>query len=82
MVTGGTTVMPGLLSRLESDLNKCAVKLGVNNILQVYSDSHRQFAAWIGASILSSFSTFGQFIVTKQQYEENGGASLILKKAI
>jgi actin-related protein len=74
-------MMPGLIQRMDIELKKIA-KDPVS-IMQVYSDSHRKYASWIGASMLSSFSTFGQFVVTRSQYEDNGatGASMILNKA-
>jgi actin beta/gamma 1 len=81
VITGGTSMMPGLVQRMDIELKKAAKD--PSSLMQVYSDSHRKYAAWIGGSMLSSFSTFGQFIITRSQYEENGatGASMILNKA-
>ena len=74
-------MMPGLIERMDIELKKI-VKDPVG-MMQVYNDSHRKYAAWIGGSMLSSFSTFGQFVVTRSQYEDSGanGASMILNKA-
>jgi actin-related protein len=42
--------------------------------------SQRKFAAWAGASILSSFDTYHKHLkITKQAWEENPKAMLTIK---
>ena len=80
VLTGGTSLISGLAGRLESEINMYASKMGVSNVVEVYSDSHKEYASWIGASMLGTFSTFGQLKVDKAEYEENEAA--IMKKVI
>jgi actin len=51
-------------------IEKCDPDLRINlynNI--VLAGPHRGHAAWIGGSMLSSFSTFSQMTITKDEYD-------------
>ena len=53
--------------------------------INVYADLHRKYSAWIGGSMLASFSTFTDMTIKREEYEntaENERDSLILKKTI
>lgn len=41
--------------------------------------TERQYAAWLGGSILSSLGTFHQLWFSRQEYEEHG-SSILLRK--
>lgn len=76
VVTGGTSVIPGLCDRLLNELNKSFPALK----FRVLSSGHqreRQYQAWLGGSILSSLGTFHQLWVGKKEYEEVGAERLL-----
>lgn len=53
--------------------------------IYVFADLHRKNAAWIGGSMLSSFSTFRDMCITREDYEANPEADrsqIILKRSI
>ena len=53
--------------------------------INVYADLHRKYAAWIGASMIGSFSTFSDMTIKKEEYDNTldiEKPSLILKKTI
>lgn len=69
VLSGGTTMYPGLSERLGKELVKmvpAAMKV------KVVSAEERKYSVWIGGSILSSLSTFQSSWVTKKEYEETG----------
>ncbi|TPX34191.1 hypothetical protein SmJEL517_g03056 [Synchytrium microbalum] len=71
ILTGGNTLIPGLLDRLQTMLSR----MPGNGKVRVSASSQpveRKFGAWIGGSILSSLGTFHQLWVAKREYEENG----------
>lgn len=55
VLSGGTTVIPGLSDRLAKELNSLA-PLGVR--VKVVAPPERKYSVWIGGSILASLSTF------------------------
>eukprot|EP00826_Nyctotherus_ovalis_P010700 TRINITY_DN12809_c0_g1_i1.p1 TRINITY_DN12809_c0_g1~~TRINITY_DN12809_c0_g1_i1.p1 ORF type:complete len:365 (+),score=93.87 TRINITY_DN12809_c0_g1_i1:74-1168(+) len=63
VLAGGSTLLKGLRQRLAAEF------AGAN--LEVLAETRRQHAAWIGASMLSSFSTFSEMRVTVCEYKEN-----------
>lgn len=62
-LVGGSTLLAGLRERLQGEF------AGTN--LEVRADTRRRHAAWTGASMLSSFSTFSEMRVTASEYKEN-----------
>ena len=75
-------MIPGMLPTMDIELKKSVKEPMAEFELKVFSDSHRKYASWIGGSMLASFSTFNQFIVTKQNFDDAGpNASIIMKKA-
>ena len=73
IVTGGSSLMPGLVERLHSELYTVIPGSKIK-ISAPGSTTERKYSAWIGGSILSSLGTFHQLWVSKQQYEEMGTA--------
>jgi len=71
VVSGGTTMYPGLADRLNKeliDLASSATKV------KVIAPPERKYSVWIGGSILGSLSTFQQMWISKQEYDESGPA--------
>ena len=84
VLAGGSTLMPGFRDRFEDEIIRLAehnAKVDIN----VYADLHRKNAAWIGGSMLASFSTFKDMCITKEEYDntvEMERPQAILKKTI
>ena len=57
VLAGGTTVMQGFKDRFEEDIIRLA-EHNARTDIQVHAGPHRGHAAWIGGSMLASFSTF------------------------
>ena len=67
VMSGGTTMYPGIPERLEKEMVALApAKMKV----KINAPEERKFSVWIGGSILSSLSTFATMWVTKEDYEE------------
>lgn len=84
VLAGGSTLMPGFHERFDYELKSLAMNSTKTDI-NVYADLHRKYAAWIGGSMIASFSTFGDMTIKRDEYEniQDGERShLILKKTI
>lgn len=68
VLSGGTSMISGLEKRLVNEVNK----ISSLNYCHVTAIPDRNFAAWIGGSIISTVSVFQSLWVTKADYEENG----------
>ncbi|KAJ5070114.1 actin [Anaeramoeba ignava] len=69
VLSGGTSMLPGLADRLQKEITQLApqyVKVNITN------PSERKFSVWIGGSMLASLSTFSSMWVTKDEYDESG----------
>lgn len=79
ILTGGTTMFPGLSSRVEKDLKEIYVRdkfdgdaSGLNRVKIFVNDPpRRKHGVFIGASFLANFTPIERWI-SKQAYEENG----------
>jgi actin-related protein len=84
VLTGGSTMLKGLKDRIEfeirSILKKQESKTSDAENMEIFYDSHRRYATWIGGSMLASMSTFNEFKITQQAYREATTKSLVLKK--
>ncbi|KAM3174005.1 hypothetical protein ACTXT7_011415 [Hymenolepis weldensis] len=69
VLSGGSTMFEGLISRLEMEIGRLVSK---NVKVNVIGSEQRNFAAWIGASILGSLNAFNDMIVTREEYAEMG----------
>lgn len=69
VLSGGSTMFEGLISRLEMEIIRQAAK---NVKVKVNGSEKRNFAAWIGASILGSLHAFNEMVITKEEYEDMG----------
>lgn len=69
VVAGGTTLIEGFTRRLQREI-KARAPAGVT--IEVVGSEDRQYAAWIGAAIFASLSTFDSTLVLKADYEDRG----------
>ena len=70
-LAGGTTMFAGFAERLSKELNGMAP---ATMKVKVVAPPERKYLGWIGASILSSLSTFQQMWVTRDEYNDAGPA--------
>jgi actin, other eukaryote len=70
VLSGGNTMFPGLPKRLQEEVVK--QHPGLFTSIKVITNNEPTFAAWSGASVLASLSTFRQSFVTREVYEEYG----------
>nr|POE87185.1 actin [Quercus suber] len=76
VLSGGTTMIPGLADRLAKELSSLAPP-GVR--VRVVAPPERKYSVWIGGSILASLSTFQQMWITKEDYMESGSSIVHMK---
>ncbi|KAI8018736.1 hypothetical protein LOK49_LG04G00073 [Camellia lanceoleosa] len=76
VLSGGTTVIPGMADRLLKELNSLTPP-GVK--VRVIAPPERKYGVWIGGSILASLSTFQQMWITKDEYMESGSSIVHMK---
>lgn len=73
VLCGGTTKLPGMAERLRKELVTCFKVSGIPKLSAVPDCS---LSAWRGGSVLASMSNFESMCVSKQEYEEFGGAAI------
>ncbi|XP_012516427.1 PREDICTED: actin-related protein T1 [Propithecus coquereli] len=69
VLSGGTTLFPGLEERLMKELEQLAPK---GTTIKITASPDRRFSAWIGASMMTSLSSFKQMWVTSEDFKEFG----------
>jgi len=69
VVSGGTTMFPGIAERLEKEYKALAPS---SIEVKISAPPERKYSVWIGGSILSSLSTFEDSWITKDEYDEEG----------
>eukprot|EP01090_Pellita_catalonica_P016433 TRINITY_DN468_c0_g2_i2.p1 TRINITY_DN468_c0_g2~~TRINITY_DN468_c0_g2_i2.p1 ORF type:complete len:258 (-),score=34.43 TRINITY_DN468_c0_g2_i2:223-996(-) len=69
VLSGGSTMFPGIAERLQKELTALAPP-AVS--IKIVAPHDRKYSAWIGGSILASLSTFSQMWVSKEHYSEYG----------
>eukprot|EP01126_Amoeba_proteus_P057650 TRINITY_DN734_c0_g1_i1.p1 TRINITY_DN734_c0_g1~~TRINITY_DN734_c0_g1_i1.p1 ORF type:complete len:388 (-),score=74.84 TRINITY_DN734_c0_g1_i1:88-1251(-) len=70
VLSGGTTMMPGMENRLLKEIQRLVPKC----MVKIIAPPERKFSVWIGGSILASLSSFRSMWLTKHEYEEKGSA--------
>uniref|UniRef100_A0A1I8FF41 Actin-related protein 8 n=1 Tax=Macrostomum lignano TaxID=282301 RepID=A0A1I8FF41_9PLAT len=70
IVSGGSTMADGFVERLTAELTELAPP--GRHPVKLVAPAERDFATWIGGSILASLSTFQERWVSRRQYEEFG----------
>lgn len=84
VLAGGSTLMPGFKERFEDEIIRLAEHNAKTDI-NITADLHRKNAAWIGGSMLASFSTFKDMCISKDDYDQTADVEkshIILKKTI
>lgn len=76
LLSGGTTLIPGLDARLQKDMERFAP---ARMHITVIAPPEREYSAWIGGSTLASLPTFQQMCISKAEYEETA-ATIVHKK--
>jgi actin-related protein len=71
ILSGGTTMFPGLPERLSKEIQKLAPS-ATSSKVKVIAMPERKYSVWIGGSILSSLSNFQVMWITKSEYDESG----------
>ena len=73
ILSGGTTMYDGLADRLKKELQTLAP---AGNEIKLIATTDRKYAVFKGASTLACLSTFNDMMLTKEEYFENGDASI------
>jgi len=69
VLSGGTTMFPGIGERLTADVKALAPqKVDV----KVSANPHRRYIVWMGASIIAQLSSFSKMLIWKSEYDESG----------
>ncbi|XP_013390001.1 uncharacterized protein LOC106158521 [Lingula anatina] len=71
VLSGGTTMLPGLKERLLKELSDM-VPAGVSNSIKISSVEDRKYSVWQGGVVLASLPAFLGMCVNYQEYEECG----------
>jgi len=69
VLSGGTTMFPGIESRLAKEMTLLAP---ASIRVKIVAPPERKYSVWIGGSILTSLSTFQEMWISKDEYEESG----------
>ncbi len=69
VLTGGSTMFPGLEQRLLKELTKLAPP---QTTIRLVSSPNRSSLGWLGGSILASLSTFQMMWISQEEYKESG----------
>ena len=78
VLSGGTTMFPGIAERLAMELTSL-VPPGMKNKIKVVAPPERKYSVWIGGSIMACMSTFQSMWISKAEYDESG-ASIVHRK--
>ncbi len=73
VLSGGSTMFPGLKERLHKELTELVPE---TMEVKIIAPPERRYSVWIGGSILSSLKTFAKLWVTKKEYKEIGPTSV------
>jgi len=75
VLSGGSSMFPGLSNRMQKELEILSPYLE----WKVIAAPERKFSAWIGGAIMASMSTFQRACITKEEYLEHGPSILCRK---
>jgi len=71
VLSGGTTMFPGMAERLTMEVQKLAPQT-MSSKIKVIATPERKYSVWIGGSILSSLNNFQTMWITKAEYDDSG----------
>jgi actin-related protein len=69
VLSGGTTMFPGMKERLQKDMTRLAPS---TKRIKVIAPDERKYSVWRGGSYLASLPAFQDMWVTKEEYHECG----------
>ena len=69
ILSGGSTLFEGIGERLWHNVFPLAP---TGSKVKIFAPNERKYSSWLGASILSSLSTFQTMWITKAEYDESG----------
>ncbi|RLI09076.1 actin, cytoplasmic 2 [Candidatus Bathyarchaeota archaeon] len=72
VLTGGSSLFPGLKERLEKELNTMLADAGLKLTVNIQTPENRQYAVWIGASKLAALPEFQKSWIRRDEYEREG----------
>jgi len=73
VLSGGTTMMPGFSNRMNLGLKDVLREKDISyNSYQVIAEGNRNISSWIGASMVSSMSSFNSVFISREEYNESG----------
>ncbi|RLI11065.1 actin, cytoplasmic 2 [Candidatus Bathyarchaeota archaeon] len=72
VLTGGSSLFPGLKERLEKELNTMLKEAGMNLTVNIITPENREYAVWIGAAKLAALPEFQKSWITREEYEREG----------
>eukprot|EP00877_Chromochloris_zofingiensis_P001092 jgi/Chrzof1/10984/Cz05g19170.t1 len=70
ILSGGTTMFPGIADRLKEEITAVAPGSIKKNI-KVVARPERKYSVWTGGSILASLSSFQHMWIAKSEYDES-----------
>jgi actin-related protein len=71
VLSGGSTMFPGLKERLEKEIRELTPE---EVDVKIIAPPERQYSVWMGGSILSSLKTFQKLWITNKEYKEQGSS--------
>ncbi|MHA2331485.1 MAG: actin, cytoplasmic 2 [Candidatus Hodarchaeales archaeon] len=71
VLSGGSTMFPGLKERLHKELTELVPE---NVEIRIVAPPERRYSVWIGGSILASLKTFQRLWISKKEYQEQGSS--------
>lgn len=84
VLSGGSSLLPGMAERLKEELSDIAPKeekiIGGKKIMvpkwevQVIAPAYRKFSTWYGGSVCAPYAPF----VSQEKYDEEGAASVAM----
>ena len=72
-LSGGVTLLPNFMERLEAELNKLTPS---NVVVQVHASPYRYHASYIGACALANMEAFNKSCVTMEEWKTSNGGCL------
>ncbi len=73
VLSGGTTMFPGLKERLHKELKELVPE---SVEVRIVAPPERRYSVWIGGSILASLKTFQRLWISKKEYQEQGPSAV------
>ena len=71
VLSGGSTMFPGLKERLHKELSELVPE---NVEIRIVAPPERRYSVWIGGSILASLKTFQRLWISKKEFEDQGAS--------